>query len=155
MCRSPPPPVNNFFRPGAASQHLDSRPSLFTNPGSATVYVCATKNVFSCKMDHCLEFVWSLVQGKLSITRSLGPGNIVCYLVYQWSINNAKQSKIFHWDWRKYTFYYIRYFVIYQISLYRVSTVHSNTVTLMTKLVRYSKSIGPLHPLLVHIQGDP
>ena len=39
MCRSPPPPpppLSDFFRPGAASRHLDARPSLFTNPGSAT-----------------------------------------------------------------------------------------------------------------------
>ena len=34
----PPPPPHwaTFFRPGAASRNLDSRPSLFTNPGSAT-----------------------------------------------------------------------------------------------------------------------
>ena len=41
MCRSPPPPPPprwaTFFRPGVASQLLDSRPSLFTYPGFATV----------------------------------------------------------------------------------------------------------------------
>ena len=29
-------PIPHNVRPGAASRHLDSRPSLFTNPGSAT-----------------------------------------------------------------------------------------------------------------------
>ena len=33
----PPPPPSDFFRPGAASQNF--RPSLFRNPGSATVYM--------------------------------------------------------------------------------------------------------------------
>ena len=35
-CVRVPPHSATIFRPGAASQHLHSRPSLFTNPGSAT-----------------------------------------------------------------------------------------------------------------------
>ena len=38
VSESPHPPL--IFRPGAASRHLHSRPSLFTNPGSATAQMC-------------------------------------------------------------------------------------------------------------------
>ena len=43
----PPPPLSDFLMLGAASRHLDSRPSLFTNPGSATgwCYMEYIKNV--------------------------------------------------------------------------------------------------------------
>ena len=45
----------------------------------------------------------SVIQWKLDIMRSLGPGNVVIpdILLYQSSINNIKQRKLFHWDQEK------------------------------------------------------
>ena len=42
-------------------------------------------------------------------------------LIYQVSITNTTQRKLFHWDWRKQ--FVISDILLYQISLYRVTTV--------------------------------
>ena len=55
-----------------------------------------------------------LLQGKLSITRSLGPWFFFLYQIFGYIsiyiLNNTKQNKLFHWTWE--TGCYIRYFVI-------------------------------------------
>ena len=58
------------------------------------------------------------------ITRSLGPGNFVCYIRYLViSVVNKqyKTKELFNWDRRKQ--FVISVILLYQISLYRVSTV--------------------------------
>ena len=74
------------------------------------------------------------IQGKLSIMRSFGPRNFVCYiryLVISVVKNNTKQSKLFHWDRRKQ--FVISDILLYQLSLYRVSTVLEITHCIKTK----------------------
>ena len=63
----------------------------------------------------------NLIQGKLGITRSLGPGNFVCsirYLAISVVNNNTKQRKSFHWDQ-----------LLYQMSLCQVSTVKRTIIS--------------------------
>ena len=43
-------------------------------------------------------------------------------LLYQYILNNTKQNKLFQWDLRKQ--FVISGMLLYQISLYRVSTVY-------------------------------
>ena len=71
----------------------------------------------------------NILQWKLSITRSLGPWNFVCYIRYfvisvSYKQYKTKQNNVFNWDRRKQ--FFISRILLYEISLYRVSTV-SNT----------------------------
>ena len=56
-------PLSDFFRPGAASRHLDSRPSIFTNPGSASGnghtsrIICSRGYYYKCR--YLLQLVCS------------------------------------------------------------------------------------------------
>ena len=56
------------------------------------------------------------LQGKLSIMKSMGPGNFVTsdILLYQLSINNTKQRKLFHWDQRKYFIIHVSGILLYK-----------------------------------------
>ena len=80
--------------------------------------ICARFNLSSFKSSLCsINHNTFNIQGKLSITRCLGPWNIVCYVrcfVIAVVINNTKQSNLLNWNWRK-------QFVISDILLYQIS----------------------------------
>ena len=75
-------------------------------------------------------------------------------LLYQLSINNTKQRKLFHWDQRKQ--FVISDMLFYQISLYRVSTVVVLAILCYSALASYHLSLWLLHLLwLVRLQSFP
>ena len=95
--------------------------SVFLGHVQLSMSVCG-KNHMTNMPAPCASFQILLVQGKLNITRSLGPWHFVCYIIYfviqgeirynllgtrkfcllyQLLINNIIQSKLFHWDGRK------------------------------------------------------
>ena len=88
--------------------HILEFPGIFSFPGKNQDFPEFRK--FPSKWKYWL-------QGKLDITRSLGPGNFVCYIRYMYLVisvvkNNRKQSKLFHWDQTK------QFVILYQIFCY-------------------------------------
>ena len=79
-------------------------------------------------------------QWKLGITRSLRPR--IFFFIYQQSINNTKQRKLMHWYQRDQ--FVISGILLYQISLYRVSTVNKQTNKQRHKLTSESQEQGDI-----------
>ena len=89
-----------------------------TTPPFAPIHTHKKKSYF------LLSYTNHFITGETQYNEVLGTMKFLFIsdiLLYQYILNNTKQNKLFHWDLRKQ--FVISGILLYQFSLYRVSTV--------------------------------